>query len=52
MLGRTWRKKNTLPLLVELPTGATTLEINLEVTQKIGNSSTSRLSYPFFGFLR
>jgi hypothetical protein len=31
MLERMWRKRNTPPLLVELQTGTTTLEINLEV---------------------
>jgi hypothetical protein len=37
MLERMWRKRNTPPLLVGLQTGAITLEINLEVPQKIGN---------------
>jgi hypothetical protein len=36
MLKRIWRKRNTPPLLVGLQTGTTTLEINLEVPQKIG----------------
>ena len=31
MLARMWRKRNTPPLLVGLPTGTTTLEINLVV---------------------
>ena len=35
-----WRKKNTPPLLVGLQTGTNTLEISLEVPQKIGNRST------------
>jgi hypothetical protein len=35
-----WRKRNTPPLLVGLQTGTTTLEINLEFPQKIGNRST------------
>jgi hypothetical protein len=35
-----WRKTNTLPLLVDLQTGTTTLEINLPIPQKIGNIST------------
>jgi hypothetical protein len=34
-LERRWRKRNTPPLLVELQTGITTLEINLEVPQRI-----------------
>jgi hypothetical protein len=36
MLESMWRKKTTAPLLVGLQTGTTTLEINLEVPQKIG----------------
>ena len=35
-----WRKRNTPPLQLELQTGTTTLEINLQVPQKIGNRST------------
>jgi hypothetical protein len=35
-----WRKRNTPSLLVGLQTGTTTLEINLEVHQKVGNRST------------
>ena len=45
MLVRMWRKRNTLPLLVELQTNTTPLEINLAVSQKIGNSSTWRPRY-------
>jgi hypothetical protein len=40
MLERMWRKRNTPPLLVGLQTGTTTLKIDLEVPQKIGNRST------------
>ena len=40
MLERIWSKRNISPLLVGLQTGTTTLEINLEVPQKIGNRST------------
>ena len=40
MLATFWRKKNTPKLLVELQTGAATLEINLEIPLKIGNRST------------
>ena len=40
MLARMWRKRNTPPLLVGLQTGTTSLEINLEVPQKIGNRFT------------
>ena len=34
-----------LPLLVGVQTCVTTLEINMAVSQKFGNSSTSRRSY-------
>jgi hypothetical protein len=40
MLLRMWRKRNTPPLLVELQVSTCTLEINLVVPEKIGNSST------------
>jgi hypothetical protein len=40
MLARMWRKRNTPPLLVGFQAGITTLEINLEVPQKVGNRST------------
>jgi hypothetical protein len=40
MLVRIWRKRNTPPLLEGLQAGRTTLEINLEVPQKIRNRST------------
>jgi hypothetical protein len=40
MLVKTWRKKNTLPLLVGLQAGTNTLEISLAVPQKIGHSTT------------
>jgi hypothetical protein len=49
MLVRMWRKRNTPPLLVGLQTGTTTLEINLEVPQKIGNRSTRFPVLPFLG---
>jgi hypothetical protein len=35
-----WKKMDTPPLLEELQTGTTTLEINPEVSQKIGTRST------------
>jgi hypothetical protein len=38
MCVRMWRKRNTLPLLVGLQVGTTTLEIILPVPQKIGHS--------------
>jgi hypothetical protein len=41
MLASMWRKRNTLPLLVGLQAGTTTLEISLAVPQKIGHSTTS-----------
>jgi hypothetical protein len=37
MLEKMWRKRNTPILLVGLQTGTTTLEIYLEVPQKIEN---------------
>jgi hypothetical protein len=40
MLARMCWKKNTSPFLVEVQAGKTTLEINLAVLEKIGNSST------------
>jgi hypothetical protein len=40
MLERMERKKNTPPLLFGLPAGTSTLEINLALSQKIGNSTT------------
>jgi hypothetical protein len=43
MLERMWRKGNTPPLLVGLQTGTTTLEINLQVPQKIGNIITGNI---------
>jgi hypothetical protein len=49
MLERMWRKKTTPPLVVGLQAGTTTLEMNLEVPQKIGNGSTLRHSYTTLG---
>jgi hypothetical protein len=40
MLERMWRKRNTPTMLMELETGRTTLETNLEVPQKTENTST------------
>jgi hypothetical protein len=45
MLTRMWSKENSPPLLVGVQTSTTTLEINLVVSQKTGNSFTSRPSY-------
>jgi hypothetical protein len=42
MLVRTWRKRNTPPLLMGVQTCTTNSEIDLAVSQKIGNSSTPR----------
>ena len=44
MLTRIWSKGNTLPLLVGVKT-CTTFEINLVISQKTKNTSTSRSSY-------
>ena len=45
MLVRMWSKENTPPLLVGVQTCINSLEINLVVSWKPGNSSISRLSY-------
>jgi hypothetical protein len=45
MLARMWRIGNTPPWLVGMQTYTSTLEINLVISQKIGNSSISRPSY-------
>jgi hypothetical protein len=45
MLARMWRKRSTPPLLVGLQAGTTTLEISLEVLQKIGHSTTQQYHY-------
>ena len=49
MLERLWSKENTPPLVVGVEICRTTLQINLAVSQKIGNSSTSRPSYTTSG---
>jgi hypothetical protein len=49
MLVRIWSKRNTSSLLVGLQTGTTTLAINLEVPQKIGNRSTWGPNYATLG---
>jgi hypothetical protein len=45
MLARMWSKENTLSLMMEVQTCTITLEINMEVSQKTGNSSTLRPCY-------
>ena len=45
MLERMWSKGNTPPLLVRVQTCTATLEINMVVSQKIWNSSTSKSNY-------
>ena len=37
--GRTWRKVNPFALLVEMQTGADTVESSMEIPQKIKNGS-------------
>jgi hypothetical protein len=44
MLVRKWRKRNNSPLLVGLQAGTTTMEISLDVPQKIEHSITGRSS--------
>jgi hypothetical protein len=51
MLERMWRKRNIPPLLIGLQAGTTSLEINLEVPQKIGIRSTGRLRYTILGHI-
>jgi hypothetical protein len=45
LLVRMWSKGSTPPLMKGVKICTTTLEINLVVSQKIGNISTSRPSY-------
>jgi hypothetical protein len=47
----TWKRENTPPLLVRVQTGITTLEINLAVSQKIGNNSTPLPNYSTLGHI-
>jgi hypothetical protein len=49
MLARMWRKKNTLPLLVGLQAGTTSLEISLEFPPKIGHSTMEDPAIPLLG---
>jgi hypothetical protein len=49
MLVRMWSKRNIPPLLAGLQTCSTTVEINLVVSKKTGNSSTSRHIYATLG---
>jgi hypothetical protein len=44
ILARMWRKRNTPPRLVGLQACTTTLELSLEVPQKIGHNTTRRSS--------
>ena len=46
---RTWRKRNTPPLLVGLQDGATALEISLVVPQKLGMSLPEDPVIPLLG---
>jgi hypothetical protein len=49
MLASIWSKGNTPPLLMGMLTCITTLGINLAVSKKTGNSSTSRPAIPLLG---
>jgi hypothetical protein len=49
MLARMWRKRNTLPLLVGLQTGTTTLEISLAIPQKIDPEDPEDPATPLLG---
>jgi hypothetical protein len=44
MLVRIWRKRNTPPLLVGLQACTITLDVSLEVPQKVGHNATGRSS--------
>jgi hypothetical protein len=49
MLVRMWSKGKTPPLLVGVQTCTTTLEINLVVSQKTGNSLPQNPAIPLLG---
>jgi hypothetical protein len=49
MLVKMWRKRNTPLLLVGLQACTTTLEVSLEVPQKIGHNNTRRPEIPLLG---
>ena len=51
MLEGMWSKGNTPPLLVGVQNCTVTLEINMAVSQNIGNQSTSNLHYTAFGYI-
>ena len=51
MLQRMWSKENTPPLLMEVRSLTATLEINMAVSQKIGNQSISKPSYSTLGHI-
>ena len=40
-----WSKENILPLLVEVQTGTTTMEVSVEIPQEDGTGSTLISSY-------
>jgi hypothetical protein len=49
MLVMMWRKRITPPLLLGLQTGTTTMEINLEVSQKMGTDLPEDPGIPLLG---
>ena len=51
MLARVWSKGNTPSLLVKVQTCVAIVEINMVVSQKTGNQSTSRPSYTIPGHI-
>ena len=51
VLERMWSKGNTPPLLVGVQTCTDTLEINMAVSQKTGNQTTSKPSYTTLGHI-
>jgi hypothetical protein len=49
MLERMWRKRNTIPLLVGLQTGTTTLEINLVAPRNVKIDLSEEQAIPLLG---
>jgi hypothetical protein len=49
MLAKMWRKRNTPPLLLGLQACTTTLNVSLEVPQKIGHSTIGGSCKPLLG---
>jgi hypothetical protein len=50
-VGKDVKQENTPPLLLGIQTSITSMEINLGVSQKVGNQSILRLTYTAFGHI-